>query len=78
MIAKIDWKAYGQSGTRLSYLLAEAGLFHDAHRAVDDCHALIEVLDQPLGQSGEAGFAAVLAQARRNTVRIWPRLHLSN
>lgn len=70
-ITEIDWKAHGLSGSRLSYLLADAGLFHDAHRAVDDCHALIEVLDRPLGQNGQAGFTALLTQARRNTVRIW-------
>jgi DNA polymerase-3 subunit epsilon len=26
-------------------LLNGAGFFHQAHRAVDDCHALLEVLD---------------------------------
>lgn len=70
-VSEIDWKAHGLSGTRLSYLLADAGLFHDAHRAVDDCHALIEILARPLGQSAQSGFAALLARARRNTVRVW-------
>lgn len=42
-MSEIDWKAHGLAGSRLSYLLTDAGLFHDAHRAVDDCHALLEI-----------------------------------
>jgi DNA polymerase III epsilon subunit-like protein len=44
----IDWKAYGFGGARLPYLLSECGLFHDAHRALDDCHAVLEILARNL------------------------------
>jgi DNA polymerase-3 subunit epsilon len=70
-MSEIDWKAHGLSGARLSYLLADAGLFHDAHRAIDDCHALLEILARPLGVSGETGLVALLGRARRTSVRIW-------
>jgi DNA polymerase-3 subunit epsilon len=68
---EIDWKALGLAGARLSYLLADAGLFHDAHRAVDDCHALLEILARPLGASSETGLGVLLGRARRRSVRIW-------
>src|SRR4051794_17157009 len=34
---EIEWRKHGFDGSRLGYLLAGAGLFHEAHRAVDDC-----------------------------------------
>lgn len=42
--AEIDWSARGYEGTKLGYLIGQAGFFHDGHRAVDDCFALLEVL----------------------------------
>jgi DNA polymerase III subunit epsilon len=41
---EIDWRKLGFAGAQLGYLLTGAGFFHHAHRAVDDCHALLEVL----------------------------------
>lgn len=70
-MSEIDWKSHGLSGARLSYLLADAGLFHDAHRAVDDCHALLEILARTLGDTGQTGLSALLSRARRASVRIW-------
>jgi DNA polymerase-3 subunit epsilon len=42
---EIDWRQHGFAGAQLGYLLNGAGFFHQAHRAVDDCHALLEILD---------------------------------
>jgi DNA polymerase-3 subunit epsilon len=67
----IDWRANGFDGSRLGYLLAGAGYFHDAHRAADDCHALLTVLAQPLANGGISAFASLIASARRPTIRIW-------
>ena len=39
---EIEWRKHGFEGSRLGYLLNGAGFFHQAHRAVDDCHALLE------------------------------------
>ena len=58
-------------GSRLAYLLAKTGYFHDAHRAVDDCLALLEILAAPLPKSQKSALAALLHQARRKTVRVW-------
>lgn len=43
-VSEIDWAGRGFEGTKLGYLIGQAGFFHDAHRAVDDCFALLEVL----------------------------------
>ncbi|MDA9522580.1 DNA polymerase III subunit epsilon, partial [Bradyrhizobium sp. CCBAU 11434] len=39
---EIDWREHGFAGAQLGYLLNGTGFFHQAHRAVDDCHALLE------------------------------------
>jgi DNA polymerase-3 subunit epsilon len=39
----------------LGYLLNDYGLFHEGHRALDDCEALLEVLAQPLAPLNEVG-----------------------
>ncbi|MCS3765270.1 3'-5' exonuclease [Bradyrhizobium centrosematis] len=51
----IDWKAHGLSGARLAYLLSECGLFHDAHRALDDCQAALEILARDLPAPSSPG-----------------------
>ena len=43
-VAEIDWLKYGFGGGKLGYLLADMGYFHEAHRAIDDCQALLEIL----------------------------------
>lgn len=68
---EIDWKAHGFSGAKLAYLLAELGLFHGAHRAVDDCHALLEILARPLPSTSSTALAALLDRARRKSFRVW-------
>ncbi|MFC0284627.1 3'-5' exonuclease [Camelimonas abortus] len=73
---EIPWSDYGFEGAKLGYLVGQAGLFHDGHRAVDDCHALLEVLLRPApaaaaGDGPATPFAALLASSRRMSVRIW-------
>ena len=70
-LAEIDWLKYGFGGAKLAYLLADMGYFHDAHRAVDDCHALLEILSHPLPGASATALATLLEQARRKTFRIW-------
>ena len=68
---QIEWRKEGFEGSRLAYLLAKTGYFHEAHRAADDCRALLEILAAPLPKSQKPALAALLHQARRKTVRIW-------
>lgn len=68
---EIDWRAHGFAGAQLGYLLNGAGFFHQAHRAVDDCHALLEVLAFELPTTGAPALALLLETARRPTMRVW-------
>jgi DNA polymerase-3 subunit epsilon len=70
-MTEVDWRAHGFAGSQLGYLLNGTGLFHQAHRAVDDCHALLEILDFVLPTTGSPSLALLLDTARRKTVRIW-------
>jgi DNA polymerase-3 subunit epsilon len=68
---QVDWRSLGFEGARLGHLLAGIGLFHDAHRAVDDCRALLEVLAfRPDGQP-ETFLGRLLNRARRKSIRVW-------
>ena len=68
---EIDWRKNGFGGAKLGYLLADIGMFHNAHRAIDDCHALVEVLAHPLRTTARSVFSELKDCARRTTVRIW-------
>lgn len=68
---QIPWRAEGHEGMKLGYLLTDYGFFHRGHRAIDDCHALLALLAQPLRTSGTPALAALLDTARRPTVRLW-------
>jgi DNA polymerase-3 subunit epsilon len=68
---EIEWRKHGFAGAQLGYLLNGAGFFHQAHRAVDDCHALLEVLAFELPTTGAPALALLLEKARKRTVRVW-------
>jgi len=68
---EIEWRKHGFAGAQLGYLLNGAGYFHAAHRAVDDCHALLEILAFELPTTGAPALATLLEQARKKTIRIW-------
>lgn len=69
-VAEIDWSARDFEGSKLGYLIGQSGHFHDGHRAVDDCFALLEVLGQT--RSGPtAPFAELHQASQRSRVRIY-------
>jgi DNA polymerase-3 subunit epsilon len=68
---EVEWRKHGFEGSRLGYLLNGAGFFHQAHRAVDDCHALLEILAFELPTAGMPALAVLLEQARKKTMRVW-------
>lgn len=69
--SEIEWRRHGFAGAQLGYLLNGAGFFHQAHRAVDDCHAFLEVLAYELPTTGAPALAFLLETARKPTVRVW-------
>jgi DNA polymerase-3 subunit epsilon len=70
-ISNIEWRDHGFEGSRLSYLLAGVGMFHEAHRAVDDCRALLEVLAFEIPTVRRSALSLLLVSARKRTIRIW-------
>lgn len=70
-LSQVAWKQEGFDGARLGYLLAGCGLFHDGHRASEDCRGLLEVLSRELLMSGELALKRLLDTARRTTFKIW-------
>jgi DNA polymerase-3 subunit epsilon len=60
----IDWRAAGFDGNRsLGWLLNQIGLFHGAHRAIDDVDAVIALLRHDL-PAGRTALAEMLETAR--------------
>jgi DNA polymerase III subunit epsilon len=70
-VNQIEWRAHGFEGSRLAYLLSGIGMFHRSHRAVDDCHALLEILAHTIPEANRTALSLLLENARRKTIRIW-------
>ena len=67
---EVSWRSLGFDGTKLSYLIAQAGYFHDGHRALDDSIALFQVLISPSPKNKIYPLAALLDSARKTRYRI--------
>ena len=67
---QVPWREEGHEGMKLGYLLIDCGYFHKGHRAIDDCHALLQLLARPLKTSGRLVLACLLETARKPTVRL--------
>ena len=70
-VAEVDWTSLGFEGSKLTYLIGQCGWFHNGHRAVDDCHALLEVLDFRRDEAGPSAFAGLVASAGRRRGRVF-------
>jgi DNA polymerase-3 subunit epsilon len=66
----IDWKAAGSGSSKLSALANDQGWFYDAHRAQMDCHALLQVLRQPVGPSATTGLSQLIAAAAQPSFKL--------
>lgn len=69
-VSEIRWADLGFEGNKLGYLVSQSGLFHEGHRAVDDCYALLEVPGRPLAENGSSPLAELLRSSARCRVRI--------
>src|SRR5260221_9690116 len=70
-MSQVNWEQEGFDGTKLGYLLGGCGLFHDGHRADEDCRALLDILSRPLPSTGEVALKRLLDTARKPTMRVW-------
>jgi DNA polymerase-3 subunit epsilon len=58
--ADIDWTAEKLGSRKLDYIAYQMGFFFGAHRAEEDCQALLEILARPLPVSGRPGLKSLL------------------
>lgn len=67
----VKWERFGSRGAKLDYLLMTlCGQFHDAHGALADCLAGIEVLASPRA-GGRSPFQMLLEAVREPTMRVF-------
>lgn len=69
----VDWEGkFGTRSARLDIILSDAlGQFHEAHRALDDCHAAVNLLANARTEDGRTALSHLLQSARKNTARVW-------
>ncbi|WP_377848628.1 3'-5' exonuclease [Bosea sp. UC22_33] len=70
-VREIPWTDLGFEGNKLGYLVGQSGLFHEGHRATDDCNALLEVLARPVGEGRSRPFPALLRSSECSRVCIY-------
>lgn len=67
---EVDWRSEGIVGSRLEYVAMAFGGFYEAHRAVDDCNAVGNILTYDLPKSRTRILAVLLQAARRVQARV--------
>jgi DNA polymerase III subunit epsilon len=70
-VTQLDWRSLGFESAKLTHILSHLGVFHEAHRAIDDCWALLEILSSELPDHKGTLFKALLSSARRPATRLW-------
>ncbi len=67
---EVAWDEEGLGSAKLEFIAYKFGLFYDAHRAETDCRALLEILQQPLPNSGVPALKSLAAFMNRSTCTI--------
>jgi DNA polymerase-3 subunit epsilon len=70
-LVQIPWKGEGFSASNLEFLAYRFGFHFSAHRAEDDCFALLEVLNSELPVSGVNVLKMLLDAARTSDIKLW-------
>ncbi|MGO4407924.1 3'-5' exonuclease [Bosea sp. RAF48] len=70
-VKEVSWADLGFEGNKLGYLVGQSGLFHEGHRAADDCNALLEVLARAVKDDGTTPFSMLLQSSYQSRVRIY-------
>ena len=68
--AQIPWAEESVGSAKLEFLAYFFGFHFTGHRAVTDCQALLEVLQQPLPASGTKAMKSLLQNARSTEIKI--------
>jgi DNA polymerase-3 subunit epsilon len=67
---QIPWSEEGISSGKLEFLAYNYGFHYTGHRASTDCHALLEVLQNPLPTSGNLAMQTLLQNARLADIKV--------
>ncbi len=67
---QIPWTEEGIGSGKLEFLAYHSGFHFTGHRASTDCHALLEVLQQPLPTSGKLAMQILLQNAQLTEIRV--------
>lgn len=70
-LVQLPWKDEGFSTASLEFLAYRFGFHFSAHRASDDCFALLEVLSSKLPISGVYVLKMLLDAARTSNIKLW-------
>lgn len=70
-LAQVDWSAEGIGSAKLDYIAYQYGFFYEAHRAEEDCYALLEILQQPLPQSGDLVLKSILNRLSQKSYQLF-------
>ncbi len=69
--AQVPWKSEGLGSASLEFLAYRFGFHFSGHRASNDCHALLEVLQSDLPDSGDRVMKILLERARIPEIKVW-------
>lgn len=71
-LAQVDWMDEGIPSQNLGMIALQFGYFFDAHRAEDDCWAVLQILQQDLPQSKQKAFKSLLNKLPLNDWTVFP------
>jgi DNA polymerase-3 subunit epsilon len=69
--AQVDWNGEGLGSAKLDYIAYQYGMFFDAHRAQEDCLALLEILQKPLPKSGVLVLKSILDGVPKKSYKVF-------
>jgi DNA polymerase-3 subunit epsilon len=70
-VAQIPWVEEGLGSAKLEFLAYRYGFHYDGHRASNDCHALLELLQQELPESGVRAMLKLHENAQTKELKVW-------
>lgn len=66
-MSEIPWADVGIDSRKLDYIAFKLGYFYDAHRAIVDCFALIQILNVKLPHGDSTGFELLAASCEKSS-----------
>jgi DNA polymerase-3 subunit epsilon len=67
----VDWEAEGIPSAKLDYIAFRVGFFYGAHRAMNDCVALFEILNAELPSKNDTVLKVAITNAAKDTIHLW-------